>query len=114
MTKSAWKFPLPVRFRTLEPEETPVPPARLAQVQGVQNRRVSDAVEDAFRRACLAGDLPTARDLMIVFERMHQRGKRLGGDRRTWEERLQRARHELARSEALESGTAVEVERRAV
>ena len=87
------------------PEPEPqIPPERLARVQGVLRRRVSDAVEDAFQRACLAGDLATACDLIGVLERMIERGERLReGERRLLPGRVLRLREELARCERLQS-----------
>ncbi len=94
----------PGRNATPEPEPQ-IPAARLAQVQAVQRRRVSDAVEDAFRRACLAGDVATARDLVGVMEAMIQRGERLReGERRQLPGRVQQLHRELARCEALQAG----------
>lgn len=89
---------------TPEPE-TQIPAERMARVQGVLRRRVSDAVEDAFQRACLAGDLTTARDLIGVLERMIERGESLReGERRRLPGLVRRLREELARCEMLQAG----------
>ena len=85
-----------------EPEPVAIPPARLAQALAVLRRRVSDAVEDAFGRACLANDLATARDLVIVLERMAQRGAHWqGGERRRISGQIERLRDELGRCATL-------------
>ena len=85
-----------------EPEPVAIPPARLAQALAVLRRRVTDAVEDAFGRACLVNDLATARDLVIVLERMAQRGAHLqGGERRRICGQVDRLHHELARCATL-------------
>ncbi len=82
-----------------------IPPARMAQIYAVLRRRVSDTVEDAFGRACLAGDVATARDLVIVLERMMMRGEHLaGGERRRISGQLQRLRVEVERCAALQEG----------
>jgi glutathione S-transferase len=82
-----------------------IPAERMAQVYSVLRRRVSDAVEDAFRRACLAGDTDTAADLIVVMEGMILRGERLpAGERRLLPGRLNRLRQELARCVALQAG----------
>ncbi len=79
-----------------------IPPARMAQVLSVLRRRVSDSVEDAFGRACLANDPATARDLLIVLERMALRGEHFsGGERRRITGQVQRLQTELARCAAL-------------
>lgn len=85
-----------------ESEPPAIPPARLAQAMAVLRRRVTDAVEDAFGRACLANDLATARDLMIVLERMAQRGAHWpGGERRRISGQVERLRDELGRCATL-------------
>ncbi|MDE2006132.1 MAG: hypothetical protein KGI51_06170 [Rhodospirillales bacterium] len=100
------RLPSLLRRAKPEPEAEAIPPARLAQVYAVLRRRVSDTVEDAFGRACLAGDVATARDLVIVMERMITRGTHLpGGERRHLSGTLQRLRIELERCAALQDGT---------
>ncbi len=99
---------IPEFFRRAEPEreaQVTIPPARMAQVLSVLRRRVSDTVEDAFGRACLAGDAAPARDLLIVVERMALRGEHFsGGERRRITGQVQRLRTELARCAALGEG----------
>ena len=88
------------------PDTDAIPPARMAQVYAVLRRRMSDTVEDAFGRACLAGDVATARDLVIVLERMMMRDAHLpGGERRRIEGQLQRLRIEIDRCAALQEGS---------
>ncbi|MGC8476591.1 MAG: hypothetical protein ACP5NP_09585 [Acetobacteraceae bacterium] len=85
-----------------EPEPAAIPPARLAHALAVLRRRVTDSVEDAFGRACLANDLATARDLVIVLDRMAQRGAHWpGGERRRVSGQVERLREELARCATL-------------
>ena len=85
--------------------EPPIPPERMATVYAVLRRRVSDAVEEAFQRACLAGDVATAHDLIGVLEGMIQRGEQLpAGERRSLPGRVSRLRGELARCVALQNG----------
>ncbi len=85
-----------------ESEPAAIPPARLAQAMAVLRRRVTDSVEDAFGRACLANDLATARDLVIVLERMAQRGAHWpGGERRRISGQVERLRDELGRCATL-------------
>jgi hypothetical protein len=93
------------RPREGKPEAQVIPAERMAQVQGVLRRRVSDAVEDAFHRACLAGDIATAGDLIGVLEGMGQRGHTIpAGERRLLPGRLQRLRRELERCGKLQAG----------
>jgi hypothetical protein len=94
------------RLRGREPEAEPeIPAERMAQVQAVLRRRTSDLVEDAFRGACLAGDTATARDLLVVLDRMVLRAERSPeGDRRLLSDRLARLRQELERSQAAQQG----------
>ncbi len=90
--------------------EPAIPPERMAQVQAVLRRRVTDAVEDAFRRACLAADLATAGDLLVVLERMGERGARMeGGNRRLIPARMAVLRCELERCQVLALGLQGEV-----
>ncbi|MGH7042331.1 MAG: hypothetical protein ACREFY_09380 [Acetobacteraceae bacterium] len=85
--------------------EPAIPAERMAQVHGVLRRRVSDAVEDAFRRACLAGDVMTAYDLIVVLEGMIKRGEHQPeGERRLLPARVNRLRRELQRCLALQDG----------
>jgi len=84
--------------------ESQIPPERMGQVYATLRRRVSDAVEDAFRRACVAGDPATAQDLIVVLEGMIRRGERLpAGERRLLPGRVNRLRRELARCAALQA-----------
>lgn len=93
-----------VRERASDPEP-PIPAERMAQVHAVLRRRASDTVEDAFRRACLAGDVAAASDLLIVLERMSLRAARSPtGDRRLLAGRLARLRRELERCQTLQVG----------
>jgi glutathione S-transferase len=90
-----------------------IPPERMAQVYAVLRRRVSDAVEDAFRRACLAGDTATAQDLIVVLDGMIRRGERLpAGERRLLPGRVARLRRELERCLALQAEAEGEAELR--
>lgn len=65
-------------------------------------RRLDDAVEDAFYRACLNGDLETASDLLNVLVAMHERRRqKYANDRRINDDTVQRARAELDRRRRL-------------
>jgi hypothetical protein len=77
--------------------EPRVPQERLERVNTAFRRRLDDAVEDVFSRACLSGDLQTATELLAVLENMHQRRQvAVGHDRRLSDTTLMRARRELA------------------
>ena len=74
-----------------------VPLERMQRVNTALRRRLDDAVEDVFNRACLNGDLQTAAELLAVLANMHQRRQlAVGRDRRLSEAALVRARRELA------------------
>lgn len=73
-----------------------IPDSRLGRINSAFRRRLDDAVEDVFSRACLSGDLETAGELLHVMENMHQRRiKAFGSDRRINDEMIVRARREL-------------------
>jgi hypothetical protein len=78
-----------------------LPAERLERVHQVLRRRLDDAVEDVFQRACLNGDLDTARALLQVLEGMHDRRQaKHGNNRRLNDDVLRRARAELEQREA--------------
>jgi hypothetical protein len=78
--------------------EPSVPHARLERVSQALRRRLDDAVEDVFNRACLNGDLDTAADLLDVLKRMHvRRQERVGQERRISDQVVLRATAELTR-----------------
>jgi hypothetical protein len=62
----------------------------------VVRRRLSDRVMDVFHEACIAGDLATAGELLVVMEAMHQRRQDAMGDRRLSMQDIDGAREELA------------------
>ncbi len=75
---------------------TRVPVARLDRVKAAQRRRLDDSVDDAFRQACVSGDLDTAQELLAVLVAMHARRRTtFGSERRTISDSLQRAQEEL-------------------
>ncbi len=77
-----------------------MPAERLDRVHQTLRRRLDDAVEDVFQRACLNGDLDTARALLQVLEGMHERRQaKYGSNRRLNDDVLRRARTELEQRE---------------
>ena len=73
-----------------------IPANRLDRVNAAFRRRLDDAVEDVFSRACLIGDLETAAELLQVLEYMHERRRKMfGRDRRISDETVVKARREL-------------------
>jgi hypothetical protein len=84
--------------------EPSVPYARLERVSQVLRRRLDDAVEDVFNRACLNGDLDTASELLEVLKNMHARRQaRVGQERRINDQLVLRATAELSRRRQFQS-----------
>jgi hypothetical protein len=78
--------------------EPSVPHTRLERVSQALRRRLDDAVEDVFNRACLNGDLDTAAELLGVLKNLHARRQaRVGQERRISDQIILRATQELAR-----------------
>ncbi len=86
--------------------EPTVPHARLERVNQALRRRLDDAVEEVFTRACLTGDLDTAADLLAVLKNMHaRRQQRVGRDRRLNDTIIQAATQELERRQRAQAAT---------
>lgn len=73
-----------------------IPANILVQLKHMLRRRLDDAVEDVFQRACLMGDLRTAEELLGVLENMEARRMlRYETDRRAHDDTLTRLRENL-------------------
>jgi hypothetical protein len=92
------------KFAAIDPHRriaTYDPQGLLDRVNRTLRRRLSDRVEDAFKEACLSGDLDTAEELLTVLESMHaRRCEKFGQDRRIDDGSLVKARAELAQRKA--------------
>ena len=88
--------------RPREPETQDIPEGRMNRLRQSFRRRLGDALEEVFHRACVENDLRTAAGLYAVLEDLHHRRVTAHGyDRRISEEILQKAREELDRCRAL-------------
>jgi hypothetical protein len=77
-------------------QSPPIPADRFSQVRRSLRRRIDDAVEDVFQRACLTGDLDTAEELLAVLESMRARRISMyGRNRRINDDDIVRLRTEL-------------------
>lgn len=76
-----------------------IPSGRLDRLRQSFRRRLSDAVEEVFHRACVENDLRTAAGLYAILEDIHIRRVKAHGtfDRRISDEALIKARSELDR-----------------
>jgi hypothetical protein len=75
-----------------------LPPERLERLNRTHRRRIDDVIEEAFKHACMNGDLETASDLADVLERKLARWLQARGtDNRNGSAQLQAMRNELAR-----------------
>jgi hypothetical protein len=75
-----------------------VPTDRMARIVGPVQSRLDDGLSDVFRRACAAGDLDAAADLLRLLETWHgRRGRVDARDEHAHAARLKRFRDELAR-----------------
>ncbi|MEI7714395.1 MAG: hypothetical protein WCI94_23415 [Rhodospirillales bacterium] len=75
-----------------------MPPERLERLNRTHRRRLDDAIDEAFKHACMNGDLETASDLADVLERKLARWlKTRGTDKRNGSAQLEAMRIELAR-----------------
>ncbi len=88
----------------VSPDETPaldarpIPDARLIHAGQVPKRRLDDALEEVFRRACDAGNLEAAEDLLSVLEKWNARRVTIHGvDRRINDTGVRAMRTELER-----------------
>jgi hypothetical protein len=89
--------------RAREPETQDIPEGRMQRLRQSFRRRLGDALEEVFHRACIENDLRTAAGLYAVLEDLHQRRVTAHGyDRRISEELLLKARQELDRCRALQ------------
>ena len=78
------------------PPEQAIPETRMDRLRQSYRRRLSDALEDVFHRACVENDFRTAACLYAVLEDMYRRrAKTHGAERRFSEEVLVRAREAL-------------------
>jgi hypothetical protein len=94
--------------------EVGIPPDRMRRVRGALRRRLSDDVEDVFRRACADNDLQTATDLFAVLEAIHLRLQSAHGRERRVSDRVIRdARDALERCDEISSRLARTTEARA-
>jgi hypothetical protein len=78
--------------------EQQIPSHRMDRITQAHHRRLDDAVDNAFQRACLSDDLDVAVALLGVLELMHQRRvDRFGKTRPIDDTAIVRARGNLAR-----------------
>jgi len=84
--------------RSRAPITQDIPEGRMNRVRQSFRRRLGDALEEVFHRACVENDLRTAAGLYAVLEDLHKRRHSLHGyDRRTGDGILLQARQELER-----------------
>ncbi len=75
-----------------------LPPERLERLNRTHRRRLDDVIDEAFKHACMNGDLETATDLADVLERKLARWLLANGsDNRNGSAQLEAMRLELAR-----------------
>ena len=88
--------------RSNEPS-TAIPAGRMDRLRQSFRRRLSDAVEEVFHRACVENDLRTAAGLYAILEDIHIRRVKAHGsnERRISDEALIKARAELDRCREL-------------
>ena len=81
--------------------EPNIPETRMDRLRQSYRRRLSDALEDVFHRACVENDFRTAACLYAVLEDMYRRReKTYGSERRFSEDVLTRAREALEQCRA--------------
>ena len=79
-----------------------IPASRLGRVNQAHRRRLSDAVEDVFVRACIDNDLRTAAGLFLLLDDLFtRRCKDHGQERRINDDALVQARAQLERCREL-------------
>ena len=89
------------RFRgnaTTNLRPPPIPDIRLALFKPVHRRRLDDALEAVFNRACATNNLDAAADVLTVLEKWH--GRRVAGygrERRISDMKVKTMRSELVR-----------------
>lgn len=85
--------------------EVRIPGSRLTRLNQSLKRRLDDDLEDVFNRACATRDIESARDLLALMEKWHQRrAERYGRERRINSAALERARAEMNRLITLHGG----------
>ena len=91
------KLPQMFEFRSRN-AELEIPEERMNRVRQSYQRRLSDALEDIFHRACLEGDTRTAAGLFAVLEDLCLRPQQeQTTDRRSADDVLAKARAALER-----------------
>ena len=81
--------------------EQDIPETRMDRLRQSYRRRLSDALEDVFHRACTENDFRTAACLYAVLEDMYRRRQNTyGSERRFSEDVLTRAREALEQCRA--------------
>jgi hypothetical protein len=80
-----------------------IPAGRIDRMRQSSRRRLADAVEEVFHRACVENDLRTAAGLYAILDDIHtRRVKKFGtAERRISDELLTKARDELERCREL-------------
>ena len=84
--------------RQFNANEQNIPESRMERLRQSYRRRMSDALEEVFHRACVEADLRTATCLFAVLQDLHHRRRSTyGGERRFAEDAIAKAELELER-----------------
>jgi hypothetical protein len=87
--------------QTAAPKASPICESRLVHAAQGHNRRIDDAIEEVFYRACAGDNVRLAADLLAMLEK--QRGTRVGhygAERRVNDTHIKAMRAELRRRRA--------------